>query len=94
MRSLGMRIVSGVLSFCLLMLLYGCNDSYASTYGDFPIDTTDGIPVFMDTWPSGEGSTASTDSAETTQPTETEPTQGGPTEPEYRYAGTELARTG
>lgn len=79
-----MRIVSSALSFCLLMLLYGCNDSYASTYKDFPIDTTDGIPVSVDTQPSSGSTTASTGSsvsaAETTQPTETEPTQAEPTE--------------
>ena len=61
-----MRIVSGVMSFCLLMLLYGCNDAYTGNYNSFIIDTTDGVPASVETSPSQETTTVPSDPTETT----------------------------
>lgn len=76
MRPLAMRIVSGVMSFCLLMLLYGCNDAYTGNYNSFIIDTTDGVPASVETSPSQETTTVPSDPTETTtSSTETTTTQ-------------------
>ena len=82
MRPLAMRIVSGVMSFCLLMLLYGCNDAYTGNYNSFIIDTTDGVPASVETSPSQETTTTvpSDPTETTTSSTETTTTQPPTTE--------------
>ena len=82
MKPTATRILAGILSFCLLLALYGCSDAFPTSNDQFAIDTVE--PVYHE----GTGTASSTTettinttgtTGESTEPSETTTTATEPT---------------